>query len=46
VLSLINTHYKRYEAFYEGQGDGGKEGAIETTAEEDMDRCVLVSRHE
>jgi hypothetical protein len=29
----------RYESFYEGQGDGGKLGAIDTTAVDDA-RCV------
>ena len=28
----------RYEAFYEGQGAGGADGAIDTTAE-DVERC-------
>ena len=34
----------RYEAFYEGQGVGGADGAIDTTAE-DILRCVCACAH-
>jgi hypothetical protein len=34
----------RYEAFYEGQGAGGADGAIDTTAE-DVLRCVCARTH-
>ena len=45
-FTVIDTHTltgerNRYEVFYEGQGAGGIEGAIETTAE-DVDRSMAL----
>jgi len=32
---VLKKGKSRYEAYYEGQGQGGKEGAIDTTAVDD-----------